>query len=209
MPGGAIVTRTRTKGFGALEVLLLVGLAGAIALGSYATGSKHKDNEWKAKEATRLKSEAMAREAEIKRGDKASGQLQAELLGLAISNEQLTKAFNDLQKRNQILARRPVAPAPSTAAATAGAAPIGIAVTVGAEPSISHGAVWMWNSALAGRDVPSGSCGLADATEESCAADSGIALDQAWANQALNAKLCAEDRLRYRRLIDFVKGKPQ
>ncbi len=66
----------------------------------------------------------------------------------------------------------------------------------------------MWNSALNGRDTNAGTCGLADQSESACAADSGISLEEAWDNQALNARICADDRVRHQKLIDYVKGTP-
>jgi hypothetical protein len=70
---------------------------------------------------------------------------------------------------------------------------------------LSAGAVWMWNSALAGTDVPTGACSTADTSESACAADTTISLVDAWRNHARNAQSCAEDRLRYQRLIDFLR----
>jgi hypothetical protein len=190
------------------RILAALLLAIALVAGGYRWGAHATDNAWQAKEAKRLQAEADARESEIRRGEKASGAFQAELQQLHITNDGLTKAFNDYKKRNPILAPRraivaaPAAPADGGEAAQArcdsGAA--------GADPGITLGAVWMWNSALYNRDAPAGACGLADTSEVACAADSGVSLEDAWDNQALNAKLCAEDRLRHRRLIDFLKG---
>lgn len=189
------------------RILAALLLAIALIAGGYQWGAHATDNAWQAKEAKRLQAEADARESEIRRGDKASGAFQAELQQLQIDNDQLTRAFNDYKRRNPILARR-AAPAPAPGAA---ASPVGCGAAVAAaadpEPRISVGAVWMWNSALAGRDAPAGACGLADQSEGACAAESGVTLQDAWDNQALNARLCAEDRLRHQRLIDFLKGK--
>ena len=66
----------------------------------------------------------------------------------------------------------------------------------------------MWNSALAGTDVPAGTCGLADASVEACAADSGLTVDDAWTNHDINVRSCAADRLRYRALIEFLTERP-
>jgi hypothetical protein len=70
---------------------------------------------------------------------------------------------------------------------------------------VSIGAVWMWNSALDGRDVPAGSCGAAAATPEACSAAAGLTVADAWDNHTVNAKQWAEDRLRCERLIDLVE----
>jgi hypothetical protein len=185
----------------ALAVLLAVA---ALVGGGYFWGDSARDNAWKAKEAQRIQDEKDAQEAEIRRGEKASGALQAELLQKSIDNDQLQGAFNAYKRKHPILAVAPsVAVAPdvgASATSLAGAQPAG-----SGEPSLSRGAVWMWNSALLGHDAPAGSCGLADTSEGACAADAGISLQDAWDNQALNAKTCAEDRLRHQRLIDFLK----
>jgi hypothetical protein len=187
------------------RILAAILLAIALVTGGYRWGARATDNAWQAKEAKRLQAEADARESEIRRGEKASGALQAELQQQAITHDELTKAFHDYKKLNPILARRAVAAAapPAAGAPQAAQCDAGLA---GPEPGITLGAVWMWNSALAGRDTPAGTCGLADTSEGACAADSGVTLDDAWENQALNARLCADDRLRHQRLIEFLKG---
>lgn len=199
----------------ALRLLVLVLAVAGLVGGGYRWGDHARDNAWKAKESKRLQAEASAREDELRRGEKASGALGLELRDQAIANDQLTRAFNVLQKRTSILAASPAAPAvlaayPSTPAdagtATAAAQDCG-ARAGGAEPGISVGAVWMWNSALISGDRPEGACGLSDLSEGACAADSGVSLDEAWDNHALNARLCAEDRLRHRALIEFIKSK--
>jgi hypothetical protein len=193
------------------RVLAALLLVIALVAGGYRWGAHATDNAWQAKEAQRLQAEADARESQMRRAEKASGALQAELQQQAITNDELTKAFNDYKKRNPILARRvaDVAPAAGAAAAPASgdAAPAAQRQggAVGPDPGITLGAVWMWNSALSGRDTPAGACGLADTSEGACAADSGVSLEDAWDNQALNARLCADDRLRHQRLIDFLK----
>jgi hypothetical protein len=75
---------------------------------------------------------------------------------------------------------------------------------------LSLGAVSLGNSALAGAPVPSGACRLDDPSQAACAAGSGLQLDDAWRNHTVNAQLCAEDRARHERLIEFVRSwKPQ
>lgn len=192
------VLSSRTAGILALMVALLFG--------GYRWGAAGADRAWQAKDAKRLQAEADARESELRRGEKASGALQAELLQRAIRNDELTKAFNDYKKHHSIIAR----PAAACVAAVAGQpGPVQCEPPAGNGSALSLGAVWMWNSALANRDTPAGSCGLADASEGACAADSGVTLEDAWDNQALNARLCADDRLRHQRLIDFLSGRTQ
>lgn len=191
----------------AAEFLIVLVIAIAAAGFGHQVGKRNADNAWKAKEADRLQAERLEREAEFRRGDKASGELQAQLLRQRITNDELAKAFNAYKRQHPILARRSVGPAP----AAGGQAPVATCdqVPPGDSPALSLGAVWMWNSALAGRDVPAGACGLADTSEGACAADSGISLEEAWDNQALNARICAEDRIRHQRLIDYINGKGQ
>lgn len=65
----------------------------------------------------------------------------------------------------------------------------------------------MWNGALTGTDAPAGACGVAGAAagaDAACAEDSGLSLDDAWANHRANAKACADDRQRFRALIDYL-----
>jgi hypothetical protein len=194
-----------STGYKALAALLI---ALALVTFGYRQGSTATHNAWQAKEGKRIQEEKDAQEAEFRRADKASGALQAELLALAASNDQLHGAFDDYKRKHPLLARRPVGRA--APAAVGQAPPLRCEpVPGGNDSALSLGAVWMWNSALAGRDVPAGACGLADTSPEACAADSGRTLTDAWDNQALNAKLCAEDRLRHQRLIDFLQERKQ
>lgn len=188
----------RTAGVLALMIALLFG--------GYRWGATTADNAWRARDAKRIADEAAAATAESIRADKASGALQTELRDLAISNDELTKAFNDYKRKHSLIVVRAAAPAasaPGAAAGAAGSEPVPDAGTV----HLTAGAVWMWNSALYQRDAPAGACGLADTSEGACAADAGLTLDDAWDNQALNARICAEDRVRHQRLIDFLGGR--
>ena len=80
---------------------------------------------------------------------------------------------------------------------------------VGADPELSLAAVSLWDSALAGRDVPAGACGPAGAAGTACAAGSGLTLRHAWQNHAANAELCARDRARHQSLIDYIQRRQQ
>ena len=78
------------------------------------------------------------------------------------------------------------------------------------------GATALWHfdyaSVPAGTDAPAGACGLAGAAagaDAACAEDSGLSLDDAWANHRANAKACADDRQRFRALIDFLNLRQQ
>ncbi|MGE4244190.1 hypothetical protein [Ramlibacter sp.] len=198
----------KQRGNTLIVLMLLVVGAIALAAGAYRVGSHHTDNAWKAKELKR-EQDARARDlAEQRRGEKASGAYQAELLDARIKRDELEGAFNAYKRTRPIVAKRAVEQ-PVAVASEQQVAAAACEVLHRDDPALSHGAVWMWNSALLGRDTPSGPCGLADPSEGACAADAGIGLAEAWDNQALNAKLCAEDRLRHQRLIDFIKGGKQ
>lgn len=98
----------------------------------------------------------------------------------------------------------PAAPADPGKAAAPGC----IQVHVQPEPVLSLFAVRMWNANLTGRDEGAGAC-RADAApgdaEAACAQSAGVTFEEAFDNQAANARSCALDRLRYQRLIDYVR----
>lgn len=197
---------------------LRVLLAVAALVGAFAAGVRTSDNAWKAREAqaTRAVNTKLLREFE--RGHAAQAGLGVALQAQATEYSNLERAFNALQKRGiRNIVRTPGAVAAAARPAEGGgtgsppnavAAPgCVIALLDQAEPDhlvLSNGALWMWNSALAGADVPSGACGLADPASPACAAETSITVDDALANHAENARLCAEDRLRHQRLIDFL-----
>ncbi len=193
----------------------IAALAIALLFSGYRWGATAVENAWQAKDDKRVQAEANARESERLRGEKASGALQAQLLQLSIDNDQLTGAFNDYKRKHPLVVVRASARAAQPAGdgaqppgAAPAAAPIEL-VPADAAVYLTRGAVWMWNSALAQRDTPAGACGLADTSEAACAAVTSIGLEDAWDNQALNARLCAEDRVRHQALIDFIKRKKQ
>lgn len=188
----------------AARALAALVAAAGLLLAGYFWGDHARDNAWQAKEAKRLQAEEVARESELRRADKASGEAQAKLLAQQIQYDQLNGAFNAYKRKHPILA--PVrAVSPATPPAGHPAAASNEQAPGRNDPALSLGAVWMWNSALAGKDAPAGSCGLADTSEAACAADSGVTLTDAWDNQALNARLCAEDRVRHQQLIDYIR----
>ncbi len=161
--------------------------------------------------------------AQVERGDAASTALQNKLTDLQTSYAQLDGAFYDYRKNGRILATcnttrsrfnypMAAAAAPPTGLAAIGATPppinVPLADASGAgsnDSTLSAGAVWMWNSALAGRDSPAGACGLADQSDAACTIATTLTLADAWANQAHNAQLCAQDRIQHQHLIDFLQ----
>jgi hypothetical protein len=55
-----------------------------------------------------------------------------------------------------------------------------------ADASLTHGAVRLWNTALAGADVPSAACGADGADPAACAVGAGISVERAYANAVEN-----------------------
>jgi hypothetical protein len=70
------------------------------------------------------------------------------------------------------------------------------------------GAVSVWNSALAGGDVPAGACSAADPSSPACAADAGVDERDVWRNHRVNAQLWAECRQRANALISLLCQRP-
>jgi hypothetical protein len=55
-----------------------------------------------------------------------------------------------------------------------------------ADASLTHGAVRLWNTALAGADVPAAACGVDGADPAACAVGAGISVERAHANAVEN-----------------------
>lgn len=185
-------------------LLLLLAVAGA----GYWAGDHNRNNAWLAKQLQAERTATEKYEAEVERGEEAAGTFIAAHQDMRIQFEDLTEKFHALRKRRPL-----VVPAAGAVCAGAGA-DTGLAATgadAGLDPGVpvlNAGAVWMWNSALTGTDQPFGACGSADSSEAACAPGAGITLDDAWGNQAINARICAENRLAHQSLINFLKAKP-
>jgi hypothetical protein len=198
----------------AARLLALALAVAALVAGGYRWGASATANRFQA-DSNRAAIKAQERfDAELLRGQAAVASLTTERQVFAASYTHLQEQFHELSKRIPLVTRRavPVACRVDLAAGAvaspaepqgAGAADVQRGVDV-----LSAGALWMWNSALAGTDQPAGACGAADTSEKACAADAGVTLDQAWRNHELNARLCAEDRLNHQRLIDFIRSRP-
>ncbi|MET3476309.1 hypothetical protein [Variovorax atrisoli] len=201
---------------GVLAALLLAAAGFAI----HGAGRMQERAAWQQKEAQRATQLAQELQAEYERGRAASARYQLGASALQSSYLSLEGPTNDLRQRVSLVippavpdrrAQRTADPAqPAATRPTLDAAPPGDAQrdAVGGPHRLSLAAVWMWNSALAGTDVPAGACGLADTSGEACAADAGITVDDAWTNHNINARSCAADRLRYRALIEFLTERP-
>lgn len=70
---------------------------------------------------------------------------------------------------------------------------------------LTFSAVRLWNSALAGEQLPAGACRADDPSSTACAARTERALEDAFANHTRNAARCREDRSRLNRLIDVLE----
>lgn len=194
---------------------LLVALAAAIALlgGGYWWGHTATENAWQVRQAKADQKvrAAMAKEAE--RADQAASHYLQEHLDQESRYAELHLVHEELRRRAPLVVRVPVVVDASDCPAVAGSEQAPGPVAGDAEPGqrLTLAAVRMWNGALAGADVPAGSCGAAGAAagadaadDEACADDAGLTLDDAWDNHALNARACAQDRQRYRALIDYL-----
>lgn len=219
----------------ATRALALLLVAIALVAGGYLWGASATQNTYEVALAKQRDKAQAEYRAEVQRGQAAATHYINEHLDRE-------KRYADIENRNRQLARtvgliapRPAVDTPGTAGgagagavgcsdpAAAGAlvvavpaAPPGAAEqagSLGAEYELSGRAVWLWNSALAGRDVPAGTCGLAAATggtdAAACAQGTGLGLEDAWDNHFANARACAADRARHQALIDFIKGRPQ
>jgi hypothetical protein len=206
-----------SRGYQALSLLLT-----AIALvgGGYGWGSHVTDNAWQAKQAKAKREQQAKYQAEVARGDTAVAAYLQDHADQEDRYEKLNDQFKALRKRLPLAVPARVAAAPAARDSPAAASPPGCGNASGERmelhggddpvPHLSLGAVWMWNSALAGQDVAAGACdaaATAGEAEAACAQDSGLDIDDAWDNQQENARSCALDRQRFRNLSEFVKGR--
>lgn len=193
-----------------VAITLLLGIG--LVLGGYWWGQTATNNAWQAKQAKadRVATEAIAQETQ--RADQAAASYLREHIEQEDRYADLTAQYLDLRRRAPLVVPGALVgvgacgvtqelPAPDLGV---GAAP-GVAGHDG--PVLTLAAVRMWNGALTGVDAPAGACGAAGAAEgadAACAESAGLSLDDAWDNQATNARTCAEDRQRFQHLIDFL-----
>lgn len=196
---------------------LVVGVAAALLLAAAASaihgaGRMQERAAWQQKEARRAAQIASDMQAEYERGRAASGRYQLGASALQASYLSLEGPTHELRRRIALVlppAGRVRHDSPVLHAAPQAKPDAAEPHDAGGGPHrLSLAAVWMWNSALAGADVPAGACGLADTSGEACAADAGLTVEDAWTNHDINAKSCAADRLRHRALIEFLTERP-
>jgi hypothetical protein len=198
------------SGLGIRLLIMMLTLVAVLGM-TFKAGDNYRNNAWLAKNA-KVERDAHAKyEAEVKRGDDASGAFLVEHQAMQSDFQNLTEKFNALSKHTPLV----VAAAPGVRSANGcgvGAVPpeANAAANGGTDADVipggllTAGAVWMWNSALTGTDQPSGACGSLDTSEAACAVATAIDLDDAWANHRANAQACALNRLAHDRLIDFL-----
>jgi hypothetical protein len=171
-----------------------------------------------AKDAKAVQQAQQAYQAERARGEQAAQAYTRDASALTSQFQTLTGQFHELSHRVPLVVHRPAVHAAGGRVPAVGAGQASPATTDDArdqpaqadvegsapDPWLSAAAVWMWNSALAGRDVPAGACGAADTSDTACAVDTGLPLAAAWDNHAVNAEISATNALRQQRLIDYL-----
>ncbi len=193
-----------------ISTVVLVG-------GGYLWGHSEAEKAATAKAQKAAEAARMALAKETTRADKAAATYLADHIQQQDAYAALDSKYQTLLKRNPLVVYRPgAAAAGCTAAAPQGSGELPAAAALGAAggdvPHLSLAAVRVWNGALTGTDTPAGACGAAGAAEgadAACAEDSGLTVEDAWANQRINAQSCAEDRQRYRALIDHINDQPR
>jgi hypothetical protein len=200
---------------------LLVALLAALALvgGGYWWGHTATDNVWAARQARDQQAAAQALAEETARADQAAARYLTDHLDQEDRYAALDAVYQDLRRRAPLVVRPAVvarAAAPGAPAAPeaphAGAQDMPQPSAVEPVERLTLAAVRLWNGALSGGDASAGACGAAGAPEgadAACAEDSGLTLDDAWANHTANARACAADRQRYQALIDFLNHHQQ
>lgn len=195
----------------AAQLLSAMLIAIALLGGGYWWGHTATDNAWQAKQAKADQAVSKAIDKETKRADQAAANYLREHIDQEDRYAELDSQYQTLRKRAPLVVP---ARAPRTLECGPPEAPgrveLPAAADAGDVPRLTLAAVRMWNGALTGVDSPAGACGAAGAAEgadAACAESAGLSLADAWFNQAVNAKSCAEDRQRYQHLIDFLNGK--
>lgn len=200
---------------------LLIALVSALALvsGGYWWGHTATDNAWQAQYAKALEAERAETAKEAERADRAAARYLQEHRDQEDRHAALNSVYQNLRRHAPLVVPGPVAVVPACGTTTEPEAtppnPPSVSDAAGnLGPELTLAAVRMWNGALTGTDQAAGACSPAGAAEDTdaaaaqaCAQTAGLTLDDAWANHAVNAQSCAEDRQRYQYLIDFLNGK--
>ncbi|GAP37885.1 hypothetical protein ABXN37_22435 [Piscinibacter sakaiensis] len=211
----------RTLGRVASIAVLAALLVGGIAALAYGWGRTAGSAAVPRQEAAQARAALQAYQADVRRVDQATDRYLADHRALEDRYAQLDREHRALLKRHRLIVPQrtavAVAPlqcdggvqrAPDLAADQAGRIELPDAARdADGELQLTLAAVRVWNAALTGRDAPAGACGAAAAAagaDAACAEGSGLGIADAWDNHAANARACAEDRQRYRHLIEFL-----
>lgn len=189
-------------GYVLVGLLLVVASLGA-ALSHVRTSLIEQGRQQERQEANDAAAERV-REAN-RHGSQLAATARAEAQSARDYAAQLHRELRDARHAQNLVV--PEVAAAAGDAASAPAQTVGVAAAPGGGLRLSAGAVRLWDSALAGADVPAGACGSADPTARACAAASAYDIQHAWDNHIENAARCREDRARYRRLIEFVQAR--
>lgn len=176
--------------------------------GGFLAGADYKNDQWLSKQAKVEREAHVTYEAEVKTDNAAARSYLTDNRSLQTDYQALKEKFNALKKRTPLVAINPAVPGNTGQPGCVSEAPVGEVDNGGRVDSALHlstGAVWMWNSALTGKDQPAGECSALDPTSPACAAATDITIDDAWDNHTVNAQICAENRLAHQRLIDLLK----
>lgn len=204
------------------RALCLLAVAAGLVWAGYRWGADTRQAAWDAERAAQARAQRDAVVAEAKRGDKAVAAAEADKLTLKEAYDQLDARYAAIRigapltvpaAPGRVARAGPVAACNGAAPAAIGdpAAPLQSETEPGPPVFLTAGAVRMWNGYLAGADRPAGACGLAGGATDAdpaCAESSGLTVADAFANHAVNARLCAEDRAAHQRLIDFINQGP-
>lgn len=198
------MTATMSRLLGPLLLALTLLAAGFMA------GDKHRNEAWLAKQAVAERAAAKKYQAEVVRGDAATATLIAAQRQHTANYQHFESQFNELRLRAPLLVRSSSFAAPRLPAGPISglerqrdSAPFQNADSADAS-ALSTGAVWMWNTALAGSDQPAGSCSALDTTTPACSAATEVTLNDAWDNHSANAEICTANKLAHQQLIDFL-----
>lgn len=194
-------------GYVLVGLLLVVASLGA-ALSHVRTSLIEQGRQQERQEANDAAAERV-REAN-RHGSQLAATARAEAQSARDYAARLHRELRDARHAQNLVVPEVAAAAAAAAPGAAASAPspdVAVAAAPGGGLRLSAGAVRLWDSALAGADVPAGACGSADPTARACAAASAYDIQHAWDNHIENAARCREDRARYRRLIEFVQAR--
>ena len=200
----------------AARALALLCLCLALVASGYFWGRSAANDHWQAQQAKAGAAVQKEIQKETQRADEAAASYLTEHLNQEDRYAILDAKYQKLRSRAPLFVPRPVVVAVCPSSPPPALAGPALGASGDSGPVLTLAAVRLWNGALTGVDSPAGACGLAGAAEgtdaadsKSCSASAGLALDDAWDNHTTNARSCAEDRQRYRALIDYLKNQPQ